>query len=125
MLVTPADHVIEPAEEFRRAVRAAIGRRRTPGRPHHIRHPPERPRHREPGRLKITVGISVGYGDDYLPYLEGQSLDITDVRPGRYDLVHRVNADRDLAETRYDNNTACVGVVLGAPRRRAACRRCA
>ena len=70
---------------------------------------------RRPDLLKVTEGISVGYGDNYEPYLEGQFIDITGVPAGRYDLVHHVNADGRLLESRYDNNAACVGVILKWP----------
>jgi Lysyl oxidase len=60
----------------------------------------------EPGLLGIKEGISVGYGDDYKANLEGQYLPLTGLRPGRYVLVHRVNADRALHELDYRNNAA-------------------
>jgi hypothetical protein len=56
--------------------------------------------------VRIQEGISVGYGDDYDPTLEGQYMRLTGVPSGRYLLVHRVNADRRLRELRYDNNAA-------------------
>lgn len=59
-----------------------------------------------PDLLQIRVGISVGFGDDYSAFLEGQDLSLDGVRDGRYVLVHRVNADRRLQETSYDNNAA-------------------
>jgi hypothetical protein len=62
----------------------------------------------EPARLSITEGISVGYGDAYTANLEGQYLPLTGLPAGRYELVHRVNADRRLRERRYDNNAASV-----------------
>jgi hypothetical protein len=70
---------------------------------------------RRPDLRSVTEGISVGYGDNYDPYLEGQYVDITGVPPGDYVLVHRVNADGALLESRYDNNAACVGVRLSYP----------
>jgi hypothetical protein len=60
----------------------------------------------QPGRLGVTEGISVGYGDDYAANLEGQLLLLTGLGDGRYTLAHEVNADRRLRETRYDNNAA-------------------
>jgi hypothetical protein len=65
-----------------------------------------------PGVLEIAEGISPGYGDDYVPKLEGQYVDVTDVPSGRYLLVHRVNADRSLRETDYGNNAASVLLEL-------------
>jgi hypothetical protein len=74
----------------------------------------------EPGLLQIQEGISVGYGDDYDPTLEGQYVRLTGMPTGRYRLVHRVNGDRGLRETRYDNNAASLLVGLrwqdGRPR---------
>jgi hypothetical protein len=76
---------------------------------------------RRPSLLQLTEGISVGYGDDYDAYLEGQYLDVTGLPAGEYELVHRVNADGRLLEERYDNNAACLRVRLPSLRT----RRCA
>jgi hypothetical protein len=57
-------------------------------------------------RLRVEEGLSPGYGDDYVPLLEGQYLDVTIFPAGRYVLVHRVNADRDIREASYSNNAA-------------------
>jgi hypothetical protein len=62
----------------------------------------------QPGRLRLKVGISVGYGDDYAAFLEGQDLKINDLPGGRYVLVHRVNVDRGLRELLHRNNAASV-----------------
>jgi hypothetical protein len=62
----------------------------------------------EPALLGIGEGISVGYGDDYVANLEGQYLPLTGLPDGRYELIHRVNADRRLRESRYDNDAASV-----------------
>ncbi len=66
----------------------------------------------QPGRLSVTEGISVGYGDDYAANLEGQFLKLSGLPDGHYTLAHEVNADRRLRETRYDNNTASVQLDL-------------
>lgn len=58
--------------------------------------------------LRLRQGISPGYGDDYVPALEGQLVDLTGVAAGRYLLVYRVNADRSLRESSYGNNAASV-----------------
>ncbi len=63
-------------------------------------------------QLRLRQGISPGYGDDYVPALEGQLLDLTGVPAGRYRLVHRVNADRSLRESNYGNNAASVLLEL-------------
>ena len=65
-----------------------------------------------PGLVRVVQGISVGYGDDYVPALEGQSIDVTGLPGGRYLLVHRVNATASLLESEYDNNQASVVVEL-------------
>jgi Lysyl oxidase len=57
-------------------------------------------------RLRIEEGLSPGFGDDYVPLLEGQYVDVTDLPAGSYVLVHRVNADRDIREASYANNAA-------------------
>jgi hypothetical protein len=62
----------------------------------------------QPGRLRMSEGISVGYGDDYSAFLEGQDLPLDGLRAGRYVLVHRVNANRRLKELSYTNNAASV-----------------
>jgi len=70
----------------------------------------------EPEARSVDMGISVGYGDDYDAYLEGQSIDLTGVPQGRYELVHRANPRRGLLETRYDNNASSVLIDLRWPR---------
>jgi hypothetical protein len=60
----------------------------------------------EPALLGVNEGISVGYGDDYTANLEGQYLPLTGLANGRYELIHRVNADRRLRETNYGNDAS-------------------
>lgn len=71
----------------------------------------------------VREGISVGFGDDYVPQKEGQSIDVTRLRPGRYVLVHRANPDRVLRERSYANDAASVLIVLNG-RRVTLLRRC-
>ena len=66
----------------------------------------------EPARLGIEEGISPGYGDAYEANLEGQYLPLTGLENGRYLLVHRVNSDGRLRETRADNNAASLLLQL-------------
>jgi hypothetical protein len=66
----------------------------------------------QPHRLIVREGISPGYGDDYVPRLEGQSIDITGLPAGHYVLRHRVNVERALRESDYENNSAEVPVEL-------------
>ncbi|OAF70690.1 Lysyl oxidase [Intoshia linei] len=49
-------------------------------------------------------GISVGCADSYFSNIDCQWVDITDLRPGNYDLVVHVNPDKRVAELNYDNN---------------------
>lgn len=67
---------------------------------------------RSPHLLGVRQGISVGYGDDYDPTLEGQYVEITGLPTGRYVLVHRVNGNRRLWESDYSNNSASVLVRI-------------
>jgi lysyl oxidase len=76
-----------------------------------------------PEARTIREGISAGFGDDYVPQKEGQSIDVTGVPPGRYVLVHRANPDRVLRERSYANNAASVLIELNG-RRVAILRRC-
>jgi len=69
----------------------------------------------EPGARSLWMGISVGYGDDYDAYLEGQSIDVTRLPTGRYELVHRANPVRRLHEIRYGNNASSVLVRVRWP----------
>ncbi len=62
--------------------------------------------------LNLTEGISVGYGDEYVPQLEGQYIDVTGVQPGQYWVVFRTNADQALKETDYTNDAASVLIQL-------------
>ncbi len=71
-----------------------------------------------PDLRAVTQGISVGYGDDYSAQLEGQYVDVTGLPGGRYQLVHRANADRAVLEEDYGNNSASVLVRLSWPRGR-------
>lgn len=64
---------------------------------------------------RLVEGISVGYGDDYDPHLEGQNFDITGLPAGRYLLVHRVNSTRALRESDYSNNTSSMALALSWP----------
>jgi hypothetical protein len=69
-----------------------------------------------PAARTLREGISPGFGDDYVPEREGQSIDVTDVRPGRYVLVHRANPERGLRESSYANNAASVAIELRGER---------
>ena len=74
------------------------------------------PNHCRPGdRAALdwgAQGISVGWGDLYEAFLEGQYIDVTDVPPGEYWLVHHANALRGLRESDYANNAARLRIRL-------------
>jgi hypothetical protein len=80
----------------------------------HIPHTPALPVYTDrcglsqPGLLEMREGISVGYGDDYAAFLEGQDLPLDGLPAGRYVLVHRVNSGRGLRELSYANNAAAL-----------------
>jgi hypothetical protein len=59
----------------------------------------------------VRQGISPGFGDDYVPLKEGQSIGVGGLR-GRFVLVHRVNPDRVLRERSFRNNAASVLLEL-------------
>ena len=65
-----------------------------------------------PGALRVFEGMAVGWGDIYIPAKEGQYVDITNVAPGTYDLVHRVNVGRLLRETNYANDSSSLRIRL-------------
>ena len=65
--------------------------------------------------LSLVEGISPGYGDIYFANLEGQFVDVTGIPAGEYYLVHRVNADGKLAETRYGNDAASLRIAVSWP----------
>lgn len=67
---------------------------------------------RRPEATELRQGISPGFGDDYVPEKEGQSIDVTGLASGRYVLVHRANPDRILRERTYTNNAASVLIRL-------------
>ncbi len=60
----------------------------------------------QPQLLRIREGISVGHSDYYVPSLEGQEIDVTHVRSGRYWLVHRSDPRNKILESDERNNSA-------------------
>ena len=71
-----------------------------------------------PRLLTMREGISIGWGDNYSPHLEGQEFEITSLAPGRYVLVHRVNSTNDFRESDYADNVASMAFDLSWPRGR-------
>jgi Lysyl oxidase len=68
-----------------------------------------------PRATAVRQGISPGFGDDYVPLKEGQSIDVSGLT-GRFVLVHRANPDRVLRERSYANNAASVLLELAGGR---------
>ena len=65
-----------------------------------------------PGALTVDEGLTPGVSDYYNPLLEGQYIDVADVPPGDYWLVHWVNASKEICESSYANNAAGVKIAL-------------
>lgn len=57
-------------------------------------------------------GLSVGWGDTYDSFLDGQSLDITGLSDGAYALLSTTNPNRTILESNYGNNTAATYLQL-------------
>ena len=66
----------------------------------------------KPGALTVDEGLTAGVSDYYNPLLEGQYIDVADVPPGDYWLVHWVNASKEICESSYANNAAAVKIAL-------------
>ncbi len=66
------------------------------------------PRRHYRGCGRAVQGLSVGWGDQYDSFLEGQSLDITGLPDGIYGLVSQVNPGHRLLEADYTNNSAVI-----------------
>jgi len=69
----------------------------------------------KPGARHALEGISVGWGDIYIPAKEGQYIDISGLPYTEYVLVHRVNVARLLHETNYANNASSARIRLVPP----------
>jgi hypothetical protein len=72
----------------------------------------------QPGASDVNAGTSVGFSDRYHSRLDGQNVDLTNVRPGRYVLVNRANPSAEIHELRYENNAASVAIRVAWPRGR-------
>jgi hypothetical protein len=68
-----------------------------------------------PDLLSLVEGISVGWGDNYEPWRDGQYIELTGLDAGRYVLVHRVNPSRRLQESSYANNASSLLIRLSWP----------
>jgi Lysyl oxidase len=66
----------------------------------------------KPDALEVSEGIGPGTTDYYNPNLEGQWIDVQDVPPGDYWLLHWVNSTKEICESDYSNNAAAVKIAL-------------
>jgi hypothetical protein len=66
----------------------------------------------QPKALQVNEGLGPDRTDYYSPNLEGQWIDVQDVPPGDYWLVHWVNSAKEICESDYSNNTAAVRIAL-------------
>ena len=66
----------------------------------------------KPEALSVAEGLSPGTSDYYNPNLEGQWIDVADLPPGDYWLVHWVNSAKEICESDYTNNTAATRISL-------------
>jgi len=71
-------------------------------------HPGYAARRRYRGCGRTLQGLSVGWGDKYDSFLDGQSLDLSGLTDGLYGLVSTTNPNASLVEADYTNNVAIV-----------------
>jgi len=71
--------------------------------------------HHQTSAQDVTMGISVGMGDDYRYQVDFQWLDLTTVPSGVYDVVNTVNQDRTLLERNYTNNSSSIAISVQWP----------
>jgi Lysyl oxidase len=65
-----------------------------------------------------TLGVSVGWADEYYYSLEGQQLNVTGLKPGKYCLVSKGDPDNLLRESSDTNNIRKTRIRLNAAKRR-------
>lgn len=65
-----------------------------------------------PEATHVVMGTTPGFTDRYPAFFHGQNVDVTGVKAGVYDLVHRANESMRLHELRYDNDAASVRIRL-------------
>lgn len=62
--------------------------------------------------LKVTMGLSVGWGDTYGSTLPDQYVDISSVGPGRYRLLLTADAGSWFTESNESNNSSWVDLQI-------------
>jgi hypothetical protein len=68
-----------------------------------------------PRALRVAQGLSPGFADPYAADLAGQSVDVSGLPPGEYELVNVVNPARVFRESDYGDDAASVRFVLARP----------
>jgi len=68
------------------------------------------------GCNRTLQGLSVGWGDEYISTLDGQSLDLSGVPDGYYALQSTSNPNAAIIESNYGNNSALVYVEIRGER---------
>jgi len=63
--------------------------------------------------LRIAMGISPGWRDDYYWRIPGQAMDITGVPSGTYRLFAKVDPRNWIRESNERNNTTWVDLQIG------------
>ena len=81
-----------------------IGANGTAARP--SRTPPNACGIHRPNALSVGESLEPGQADTYPGYLEGQSLPLDGIRPGRYYIVIWLNRERRLRESNYANDVS-------------------
>ena len=66
-----------------------------------------------------TLGVSVGWEDEYYYGLPGQELNVTGVKAGRYCLVSTADPDNLLRESDNSNNARRTRIALRPAKREA------
>lgn len=61
---------------------------------------------------KTVQGMSVGWGDRYGYLLEGQSIDITGLSNGDYNLIIKIDPKSQIVESNDNDNTSTVRIRL-------------
>ena len=68
-----------------------------------------------PRALRVAQGLSPGFADPYAADLAGQSVDVSGLPAGEYELVNVVNPARRFFESAYEDDAASVRFVLARP----------
>jgi hypothetical protein len=62
--------------------------------------------------LRLAMGVSVGWKDDYYWLIAGQEFDVTDLPDGKYRLLAEVDPGKWFRESNERNNTTWVDLEI-------------